>query len=366
LPKTRWMMATALITLAAVATWQYSRMGAALGRRPLGRQELVQAALRIDVKEGGPGRAIHHLAQLAAGDPAINALGHVYAHQVGQDALVLHGWDPGIYAECTPRFQSGCYHGVVEAYVAHASLDRTDLSQLCERIAGKATAEVARRECAHGIGHGLWFRLHGRHREALAYCDGLTTAVAEEECRDGVFMQRAGGAMGHSHHPLSEGPESLACPGEPARYQHACWHYQGGVILTAAGQVTPRAFDECNAAGGFVPVCYWGIGKWIANRVRGLGGTDQDIIALCGQGQAAMLGACIAGAVENLVDENWTTGEADRLCRVSPTLVKAACYGKLGERVGILYPNPAEADRECDTAEAAYREACKRATSSGK
>jgi hypothetical protein len=354
-------MASALLGLTLIAVWQESRMRPPeppLNWSTVGRRDLVTAALFLDVQEGGPGLALEHLAQLAARDSGISEFGHVYAHEIGRYALARRGWDPAVYAECTPRFESGCYHGVVEAYVGHAPLDSTVLRRLCERIVGQMTPEVARRECAHGLGHGLWFRLRGRHREALTYCDHLMAAVSQEECRDGVFMQRAGTATAHAHHSTGSAPVSLRCSEEPAPYRHACWHYQGSVFLTAAGGVTSSALSECDSAGDYAGVCYWGMGKTLADRVRGAGGTNQQIIDLCSRGKAAMLGACLAGAVENLVDENWTTGGAETLCRDSPTVAKASCYTKLGERIGILYPSRSERIRACAAMEPAYRTAC--------
>jgi hypothetical protein len=342
--KRRWFLASGLLALTAVAVWQNWRATsipqAAVDWSVLPRRDLVTAALYLDVQEGGPGLALRHLGDLAKRDTALKALGHVYAHQVGQYALRWHDWDPGVYAECTPQFESGCYHGLIEAYRNHTPvLDQAELGRLCDRIVGSATPEVARRECAHGLGHGLWFHLHGAYREALSHCDQLTSPTAQDECRDGVFMQRAGSAGTHTHNGSSvPAMVGLNCAQEPARYRHACWHYQGRLFVAARGY--PNAFAECDAAADFVSVCYWGLGKWIAGEVRSAGGSDEQIITLCGQGRSAMLGACLAGAAENLVDENWTTERAERLCRASPNGGKAACYAKLAERRAILESHP--------------------------
>jgi hypothetical protein len=357
-------MAGVLLVLSGVAIWQYARAvpaSPAVSWADVPRHDLITAALYLDVQEGGPRLALRHLADLASRDTAVAAMGHAYAHEVGRYALVRHGWDPSVYAECTPSFRSGCYHGVVEAHVTHTPrLDQVELAQLCDRIVGPVTSEVSRRECAHGLGHGLWFRLHGKYAEALSYCDHLTSSAAQEECRDGVFMQRAGAGPTHAHGSHQPAPASLNCAGEPAGYRAACWHYQGRLFVLAGGY--GKAFTECEAAAEYVGVCYRGIGKWIAGQVDNAGGTDEQIVALCRQGRWGMLGACLGGAVEALVDEEWTTAHAERLCLASPAAGKAGCYAKLGERIGILYATPTEAARACDAVEPGFRSTCEQAT----
>jgi hypothetical protein len=360
----RWIMVSALLVLTGVAVWQSSRSfpaPPAVNWATVPRLDLVTAALYLDVQEGGPGLALQHLAELARRDTAINALGHAYAHEVGRYALARNRWDPTVYAECTPRFRAGCYHGLVEAHVNHAPrLDPAELGQLCDRIVGPVTREVARRECAHGLGHGLWFRLHGSYRDALSYCDRLTAPAAQEECRDGIFMQRAGPGATHTHGSSASAPVSLNCGDEPVRYRRACWHYQGRLFVPVGGY--PRAFGECDAAAEYVSICYWGLGKWVAGQVTSAGGTDEQIIALCRKGQGGMLGACLAGAVEALVDENWTMARAERFCRASPSGGKVDCYAKLGERIGILYPTSTERSRACGAVEPGYRATCEKST----
>jgi hypothetical protein len=354
-----------LLALSGVAIWQYSRAvpaPAVVDWAAVPRRDLVTGALYLDVQEGGPRLALRHLADLASRDTAVATLGHGYAHEVGRYALIQQGWDPRVYAQCTPRFRSGCYHGVVEAHVNHAPrLDQVQLAQLCDRIVGPVASEVARRECAHGLGHGLWFRLHGKYVDALSYCDHLTIPTAQEECRDGVFMQRAGGPVAtHAHGSHQSAPASLNCAEEPAIYKPACWHYQGRLFVLAGGY--PKAFTACEAAAEYVGICYRGIGKWIAGRVDNADGTDQQVVALCRLGRPDMLGACLGGAVEALVDEEWTTVRAERLCVASPSAGKVGCYAKLGERIGILYPTSTEAARACGAVEPGFRSTCERAT----
>jgi len=93
--------------------------------------------------------------------------------------------------------------------------------------------------------------------------------------------------MGNSHGSRSA-PLSLKCAKEPGRYRRACWHYQAVCLskLKATGKPSRSAMLRAR----YVSVCFWGLGKWIAGRVSSAGGTNEEIITLCNQGQMARLG----------------------------------------------------------------------------
>ena len=314
-------MVAALLALAGVAIWQYRRPAPppAIDWPSVSHQDLVTAALRLDVQEGGPGLALRHLTQLAERDTSVVSLTHVYAHGIGRYSLLVRGLLA--YGDCTPQFESGCYHGLIEAYV-HSLPQLGEINGVCNRI---SYSEAARRECAHGLGHGLWSRLP--YQAALTHCDALDS-IAAEECRDGVFMQRSGSTEHASHAAhAAHAVQSLHCQDEAARYRHACWHYQAWLVVTHG---YPAAFATCDAAADYADDCYWGLGKWIA----WTSANDDEIPARCSQGRR--LGACLAGAAEHFIDKDWTTERAERLCRASPHAGQAACDETVAGRKAII------------------------------
>src|ERR1041384_6515640 len=59
------------------------------------------------------------------------------------------------YASCNELFQSGCYHGVIQAYFAYEGTDCANVVGLCRDHAEMRDSDWLHFQCVHGIGHGL-------------------------------------------------------------------------------------------------------------------------------------------------------------------------------------------------------------------
>ena len=60
--------------------------------------------------------ALDLLDRIAALDPRVRRDGHRYAHGIGIAALSSPDRVSAVFASCTPGWQSGCYHGVIQSY----------------------------------------------------------------------------------------------------------------------------------------------------------------------------------------------------------------------------------------------------------
>src|SRR5262245_30671002 len=68
------------------------------------------------VKAHGVRTAMATLDQIASSETQIKVDGHVYAHAIGIAAGRAGGDMGQTFASCNEIFQSGCYHGVIQAY----------------------------------------------------------------------------------------------------------------------------------------------------------------------------------------------------------------------------------------------------------
>jgi hypothetical protein len=106
------------------------------------------------------------------------------------------------------------------------------------------------------------------------------------------------------------------------------------------------------------PRCYAGVGK------QSTGWFNEDsrqVIALCRRAGPDNVDACFGGAVETLIDANWTPDRALAFCRSVPAASKARCYEMVGERMSLVRATEAAVRSDCARAERPFVEACVRA-----
>lgn len=379
---------------------------AAAGVAPLGAQgegepgvdwtrvterDLNIASVFLTARDHGPRAALDSLERLAAQDQWILAKGHQLAHSIGRYAMERRN-DLALLGECTPRFQSGCFHGVLEGYFLQGgTIDRASVGGVC-------TGQVRgfeRMECWHGLGHGLMVHHASSFRQALDVCDGLEAAQPRRECHDGIFMERAiraigaapinvgdgpgighaHGAEGHEGHDAatrSMAPENRSarlaakliarferdqlCSGLDAAHQASCWAYQSMILLWQHWAAPPRALRGCDdAPAGAVDDCYQGFGKQM------LGVTSGDVakmIETCRQGDPAHLTDCLMGGVEYFTDLDWRIEPGIDYCRQVPDEAKPRCYEMIGARLTLAHVDPEPVRAACRQVEPAYVRAC--------
>src|SRR5438094_8385415 len=153
------------------------------------------------------------------------------------------------FTDCTEIFQSGCYHGVIQAYFERArAVDAAGVNALC----GPYVADQwLRFQCVHGAGHGLTMFYDHDLPRALAGCDLLGEAWDRESCYGGAFMENVVNATAphhaahalHSHaaaHDHGAAPPFKAldptdlqypCSIVAQRYLVACYNMQTSVML---------------------------------------------------------------------------------------------------------------------------------------
>lgn len=341
-------------------------------------------ALFIVTRDRGIRAGLDSLGALADRDEGAEARGHELAHALGRFAAVSRG-DVSILGECTPEFQSGCYHGALEGlFLRGATVDRTTVDGICKPGApGQPGYE--RLECWHGLGHGLMVRFAGDHRQALPLCDVLQTPRGRRECRDGVFMERAlraidassvdtdapaaqehgghdghGGHQGHAAaHPRGRLPDAellRLCAAEAAPHQPSCWAYQSVALMAVHGDDPSTVLAACDAAPAVaVRDCYQGFGKQYLGR---RGGKVRPMIRACRAGNRAYMPDCLLGGVEYFTDLEWDIAPGIAFCGRVPDEAKGRCYDLIGERLALAHPAPGDAEAACRRVEAPYVAAC--------
>lgn len=347
-------------------------------------------ALFVVTRDRGVREGLDSLGALAARDAGADARGHELAHALGRFAAAQRG-DISILGECTPVFQSGCYHGALEGlFMRGATVDRGTVRGVCVPGA-RGQPGYERLECWHGLGHGLMVRYKGDHEKALPLCDVLETPRARRECQDGVFMERAirainassvdaadaqahaghGDAHGeHGGHSAASGGEKTdaelqrLCAEVDAPYQPSCWAYQPIALLVVHRDDPVGVLTACDAAPpAAVRDCYQGFGKQYLGAMRGDVGM---MIAACQARNRAYTADCLMGGVEYFTDIEWNVAPGVDFCAQVPADAKPRCYTMIGERLALAHPAPGDAESRCRQVESPYVQACLTGTRAGR
>lgn len=321
--------------------------------------------------------ALGALSVLITRHPELEPDAHGFAHVIGI-LSITPGADLGkAFRNCTVLFQSGCYHGVIQAWMSSNHVDSTVTNQICERIAPDPVDRWLRFQCVHGLGHGLEMINNWDLPTALTGCDWLRAEWDRGSCYGGAFMENAiasipGGhhtsatalaaaatasnhstmaadtpSFGHSHSPdpsrityQMRDPENplYPCTSLSERYQFSCYQNQGGIILAAVQSDFSLAAAACDEAPiAFRSQCYLSLGS-NASAMSSRNATQA--IAWCSNGDPDFRPWCFVGVVKNFVDVTANPDDGVRFCQASPAgQIRNACYLAVGEETTILWNN---------------------------
>lgn len=366
---------------------------------PADKVSCYQPILISLLQSGGIETAMETLDRLGSIDDDVKREGHVYAHAIGLAAYDSAGEVGSTFARCTPIFQSGCYHGVVQAYFLDlASADTSDgigeagVNGLCADYRGADGDRWLLFQCAHGLGHGLVMLYDHDLPRALRDCDRLADGWERNACLGGAFMEnivnataphhsaeslahgteeeeeeehggdemhaRHSGASGVAFKPLDPDDPHHPCSALDAKYLNACYGMQTSAVLFRNDGNMAAAAEFCEGAPERVRhTCYRSLGRDIS------GYTVQDAeesIRLCSLVDDPYQVWCHIGAVKNFVDVTADATDGLAYCRSMPESPgKARCHEAVGEQIRVLRQEAAAREELCRQSEPGYIDECR-------
>jgi hypothetical protein len=354
------------------------------------KEQACYAAAMEGRLAGGPAPALDLLGQLAALDPDVRRDGHMYAHRIGIAALTATADVSKVFSSCTPAWQSGCYHGVIQSYFllteqAGGGIERTSVDGLCGDYRGTRADLLF--QCTHGMGHGLVMLHRYDLPKALLACDLLSRPFEQEMCHAGAFMENIVNAT-HPHTPAPKekaadaghgghgdhgghhgaGPATAFKALDPAdphypcsiageRYLIGCYTIQTSAMLHHAKGDLGKVAAECARAPEKArSTCFLSLGRDVSTIAAG---KDAEAIRLCGLAVAAYRPVCHRGVVESIVNMNADPAEGIGYCKAVPAPDgKGACYAAIGLQALVLPDGETKRAKACVMAEEAMREVC--------
>jgi hypothetical protein len=310
--------------------------------------------------------AMGTLDRIVHSDPSLILIGHPLAHALGYAVRSTPATATRLLSECDDRYQSGCYHGILQRYFdarIGLPLAQSVLLAPCDGLRG--TREQFRLfDCLHGVGHGLMMYHRYDANASLRDCDRLASDWDQRSCYSGVFMENNMGAhmqmfadeqLGMHRHSMP-GPSvvlfkpndlNYPCDATPARYRRECYELQADLILPAVKQDYRKAGAACDGAGSpdLVRECYRGLGR----NASGAAAFQYDgIKKRCDQVSSAGLPFCYEGAVRHLAYAPSELPRGVAFCKSLPEgESRSRCWDGVGLQVGGFFSDSTSRERAC-------------------
>jgi hypothetical protein len=362
-----------------------SMVGACGSKQGQDKFSCYETAMLHIVKTAGVATAMDVLSVVGALDEDVQRDGHVYAHAIGITGFQS---DPDVgktFARCSELFQSGCYHGVIQAYLDYVldpsvMDDSGRINGLCQAYRTETGSRWLLFQCVHALGHGLTsFYAHDLPR-ALHGCDLLTDDWDRHSCYGGAFMENVVHAI-HPHHPTPHAkqaapaehqgheppsdfmPIKASDPLHPCsmlddRYLTDCYLMQTSIILYLNHGDMAEAARTCDGAPPAMRVaCYQSLGRDISS--YSLQQPDESI-RMCSLGNPEYQPWCYVGLVKNFIDITSKPESGLNFCpRVSGPANQMKCYEAVGEEIWALTANETQRASLCGKTQGDLYEACR-------
>jgi hypothetical protein len=325
--------------------------------------------------------AMGTLARLGSLDVDVQRDGHVFAHGIGITAGKRGGDVAKTFAMCDESNQSGCYHGVIQAYFdAAKSIGPKEVNDLCNAFRGPTADRWLLFQCVHGTGHGLTMIYDHDLPKALTGCDQLLDSWDRRSCYGGAFMENIVNVT-NPHHPahdlgskqdepaaMDHGAQAKFKPMDPAnplypcsimaeKYLVSCYEMQTSVMLYLNHGDMAAAAKTCDGAPVKMRyVCYQSLGRDISSYSLQ---DHEKAIEMCSLGTPKYQPWCYVGLVKNFIDLNARANDGLSFCRkLTGEANKVKCYEAVGEEIGTLRNDGDGRRALCQPSEPEYLDAC--------
>ena len=280
-------------------------------------------------------------ADLKAGygaDPEMQRLCHAITHAIGQAAIAKYGDVAEAFRHGDNACGSGYYHGVMQGFALARGRTNllSDLDAVCAAVPGKERQSLDYFNCVHGLGHAVMAVRDDELFDALHDCDGLTGAMEQNACVNGVFMENliVDGAHGGNYSKyLRPGEPLYPCTAVAEKYKAECYVMQTSYALGAVRGDFARVFALCAGVGApFRKNCYQSLGRDAATVSRN---QVSPTVVTCKLGRDhEQRSYCVLGAVLDFVYYYHSDGQAKAFCAALDPDLREGCRSAIARLVG--------------------------------
>jgi len=359
------------------------------------RVTCYQTLLTKTLREKGIGSAMTLLEQLDSADQIVRDNSHMLAHSVGLAAFTTPSELAKTFSQCSPNFQSGCYHGLIQAYFLDwerksggRAFGADEINGVCKDFHGQTGAWLLF-QCVHGLGHGLELIYDHDLPRSLAGCDLVGDAWERSGCYGGAFMENiisvtnphqmaeniaesggmdmSGMDMSHMDHSamgaarfkaFDPADQLYPCSALAPRYLPDCYMMQTSLILFLNKGDFQSAGAACEqVAAPYRSTCFVSLGR----DANAYAGNDAErAIRLCLSASPRFRPWCHVGVTKNRVDITSHPSDGFRYCEMllDDSVSRTTCHAAVGEEIRLLTSAPDQRRDFCSLAPVPFDRVC--------
>jgi hypothetical protein len=169
---------------------------------------------------------------------------HVMSHTVGHATWRKSRDLRKAFGACSSACVQGCWHGVMEASMMESPQERITSKQALAFCDALGQGSLERRQCLHGVGHGIMHQRRDALSAAVTECEALGGRYESAQCLGGMWMQ-------WTHFPLHEGVDSFRkkapelCAAVRQDLSGQCALAVGGAAMFATAHDAERSKSIC-------------------------------------------------------------------------------------------------------------------------
>jgi len=169
---------------------------------------------------------------------------HIMGHAIGHASWRKERDLGRAFRACTQACIQGCMHGAVEAFMIDGPEGKTSPAQVrafCDQL---GASSLERRQCLHGLGHGIMHQYRKDLAEAASACEKVGGRREADLCLGGLWMQWA-------HFRIHQGAEAYGkaavsmCDGVRPEHLPECARAVGGGAMFASGHDPAKSAAIC-------------------------------------------------------------------------------------------------------------------------
>jgi hypothetical protein len=169
---------------------------------------------------------------------------HIMGHAIGHASWRKERDLERAFRACTPACIQGCMHGAVEAFMIDGPEGQTTpprVRAFCDTLGARS---LERRQCLHGLGHGVMHQYRKDLQGATNACETLGGRHEADLCLGGVWMQ-------WTHFRVHQGAEAYAgaaptmCDGVRDALLPECARAVGDGAMFASGHDPVKSRQIC-------------------------------------------------------------------------------------------------------------------------